>query len=93
MRFAAGPPSRWTVELLDGSIVDVWADGYARDGDDFTFSSLIDLDDDEELPSDALVVGETPSDPRRFILASAIFPKAAVRLRDGDVERPAIYSR
>src|SRR5207244_590305 len=31
MRFAAGPPSRWTVELLEGTVPEVWADGFSRD--------------------------------------------------------------
>jgi hypothetical protein len=93
VRFASGPPTRWAVELIDGSIVDLWADGYSRDDDHYTFSSLFDLDDSEEVPSDAIVVGESPSNPRRFDLAVAIFPKAAVRLPDGDEEWPAIYSR
>lgn len=90
MRFAAGVPSRWTVQLRDGTTVEVWADGYQREGDHYTFSALFDLADDEELPEDAPVMGATPSDPRRFILAVARIPKAAVLLPGDDEEWPAI---
>lgn len=92
VKFAAGPPIRWKVALVDGSVVEVWADGYARDGDYYTFSGLFDLDEGEELPDDALVLGETPSNPSRFDLAVARFPKSAVRLPRGDQEWPAIHS-
>lgn len=93
MRFVAGPPSRWKVELVDGSVVDVWADGFSRESEHYTFSGLFDLDDGEDLPADALVLGETPSNPSRFNLAVARFPKSAVRLPEGDEEWPAIYSQ
>jgi hypothetical protein len=90
MRFAAGPPRYWTVELIDGTVVEVWADGFSRDGEHYTFSSLFDLENGEELPADALVVGEAPSNPARVAVAVARFPKAGVRLPDGDEEWPAI---
>jgi hypothetical protein len=90
MRFAAGPPRQWTIKLRDGTTVEVWADGFQRDGDDYTFSSLFDLDAAEEVPKDALVMGATPSNPRRFLLAVARIPKAAVLLPHGDEEWPAI---
>jgi hypothetical protein len=93
MRFAAGPPTCWKVELVDGRVVDVWADGFSREGEHYTFSALFDLEDGEALPADALVMGETPSNSARFILAVARFPKAAVRIPDGDDEWPAIYSQ
>jgi hypothetical protein len=63
--------------------VEVWADGYSREGDHYTFSVLIDLDEGEELPSDVLMLGKTPSNPSRFDVAVARFPKAAMRLPDG----------
>lgn len=90
MRFAAGAPTRWAVELRDGTTVEIWADGFQREGDHYTFSALFDLDEGESLPPDAVVMGETPSDPRRFILAVARIPKAAVQLLRGDAEWPAI---
>ena len=93
MRFAAGPPTGWTVELLDGTVVEVWADGFSRDGDYYTFSSLVDLDEGEQLPAGALVLGEVPSNPTQSILAIARFPKACVRLPEGDEESPAIFSQ
>jgi hypothetical protein len=92
MRFAAGAPTHWTVELRDGATVEVWADGFQREGGHYTFSSLIDLDEGETLPDDALVMGASPTDPRRFILAVMRIPKEAVHLLDGDEERPAISS-
>ncbi len=90
MRFV-GTPARWTVELRDRTTFEVWADGFQREGDHYTFSSLVDLDDGEALPPDAAVMGETPSDPRRFILAVARVPKASVHLPNGDEEWPAIH--
>jgi hypothetical protein len=40
---------------VDGRVVEVWADGFSRDGGHYTFSAL-DLDDGEELPADARVL-------------------------------------
>lgn len=91
MRFAAGLPNRWTVELCDGGTLEIWADAFQCEGDHYTFSALFDLEAGEVLPRDALVMGTTPSDPRRFILAVARIPKAAVDLPDDDEDRPAIY--
>jgi hypothetical protein len=87
---SVGPPSRWTVELVDGTVVEVWADGYSREGEHWTFSSLFDLDG-EELPAEALVIGETPSNLERVLVAVARFPKTAVHLPNGDAEWPAIH--
>jgi hypothetical protein len=92
MRVDADALGRWTVELVDGSVVNVWAAGFSREGEHYTFSVLVDLDDGEELTFDALVMGDTPANPSRFVVAVARFPKAAVRLRDGDEEEPEIYS-
>ncbi len=92
MKFAAGMPTRWTVVLRSGATIEVWADGFQREGDHYTFVALFDLDEEEVLPDDALVMNRTPSDPRRFLLAVARIPKGAVHLPAGDEERPAIRS-
>lgn len=81
---------RIEAELRDGTTIEVWADGYQREGDYYTFSSLFDLDEGEALPEDALVMGETPSNARRFIPSVARIPKTAVHLSDGDEEWPAV---
>jgi hypothetical protein len=85
-------PTRWTIELVDGALIEVWADGYQREGEHHTFTALIDLDDGEALPDDAMIMGETPSDPHRFILAVARIPRAAVLVPDGN-EELACHSR
>jgi hypothetical protein len=93
MRIEVGPPHGWTVELLDGSKVHVWADGYSRQEQHYTFSNLIDLEAGEQLPDDALAVGENPTNPARMLLAVARFRKDQVLLRDDDQDWPQIYKR
>jgi hypothetical protein len=91
MRFFAGQPSLRTVELVDGSTVQVWADSYSSEGEHHTFEIAVELDDGEELDSSALVSGRWPSNSSRFLVAVARFPKTAV-LKGGDDESHGIYS-
>jgi hypothetical protein len=66
--------------------MEVWADGFQREGGHYTFCSLFDLEADEELPNDTLVLGETPSNARRCLLAVGRVRKSAVQ---GDEDDPA----
>ncbi|HXH80793.1 hypothetical protein [Nocardioides sp.] len=79
MGFAFLPPSRWRVTLADGSIVDVWADGYTggdADQKDYEFSVIIDLDPDDEtkyeVSPDALEIRGGA------VVTVARFPRASV---------------
>jgi len=93
MRVGVGPPGRWTVELIDAAPVHVWADLYGREGDHYTFSSLVELEGWEELPADAVIDGSNPTNPSQFILAVARFRKEHVALDDdGDEDWPRMYS-
>ena len=85
MRFVTGVPDRWTVELLSGELVEIWADAVQREGDYWTFTSCVDLDHGEELPpADAMVDGERPSNAGRLFVVVARFPTASVRVPDGE---------
>jgi hypothetical protein len=46
--FAAGPPSKWMVTLVNGSVVEVWADGYSEVEGTLVFSILVDATPDEQ---------------------------------------------
>lgn len=82
MQFAAGPPTRWTLTLQDGSVVMIWADsaeGMAgpEDTRDYTFATLMDVDVDDQ--ADFEILGRTPTNPRRVLVAVARIPRSAVR--------------
>lgn len=81
LELAAGPPSRWLVELHDGSTVEVWADSvtglHGSDDDrDYVFGVLMDVDADQQPFFE--VTARTPSNPRRVEVAVARFPRRAV---------------
>jgi hypothetical protein len=68
--------------LNDGNTVEIWADsaeGFAgpEDDRDYTFCTLMDIDEAQQ--SDFEIIGRTPRNPRRVIVAVARFPRAAVR--------------
>lgn len=82
MHLAAGPPTHWVVTLIDGSIVDVFADAVTGlsgpdDSRDYVFGSLMDVSPD--LQGDFEVTARAPSDPQRVEVMVARFPRAAVR--------------
>lgn len=86
MGYAAGPPSRWVVTLVDGSRVQVWADavqGLAGPDDDrdYLFGCLMDVDEAEQAGLE--ITARTPSNPRRVEVAVARFPRGSV-LSNGD---------
>lgn len=75
-------PSCWVVELRDHAEVLVWADsveGLAGPDDtrDYRFSNLMDIA--PERQADFAIDGRTPTDPRKVLVTSAVFPRAAVR--------------
>lgn len=81
MELVAGPPTRWQVELHDGSTVEVWADavtGLAGPDDDrdYVFGVLMDVDPDQQPFFD--VTARTPTNPRRVEVTVARFPRRAV---------------
>jgi hypothetical protein len=82
MELVAGPPTHWRVVLLDGSVVEVWADaveGLAgpEDQRDYSFGCLMDID--PALQGEFEVTARTPSNPRRVEVLVARFPRATVR--------------
>lgn len=79
MRFDGPAPDGWRIELVDGQVLEVWAGGYERDGEHYTFSNLVELDDGEALHEGVLVTSEAPMNPRSKVIAVARIPKAAVR--------------
>jgi len=75
-------PEQWTVELHDGSLVQVWADsaeGIAGPDvvRDYRFCDLLDVPIEDQGLFD--VRGRTPSNPERVIVTVAVFPRSAVR--------------
>lgn len=48
MEYAAGPPSRWVLTLKDGSTIEVWADSYCEEQDQFRFESLVEATHEEQ---------------------------------------------
>jgi len=75
--FAAGPPSKWLVTLVNGSVVEVWADGYSEVEGTLVFSILVDATTDEQQVLE--VTGPSPSRPERVIITVARFPMVTVQ--------------
>jgi hypothetical protein len=79
MHRVAGAPTRWQIILLDGSLVEVWADGVTgRSGDedtrDYEFAVLMHLE-----PADEAGFKVLSRWPGGVLVAVASFPRAAVR--------------
>lgn len=80
MRFLT-EPGEWTISLVDGSTVCVWADGYETVEAHHDFGLLIDT---EGAPLSMPISSRTPSDPHRVVVSVARFPVAAVsKIRGG----------
>ncbi|MFH9348703.1 hypothetical protein [Kitasatospora sp. NPDC017646] len=77
MEFVAGPPARWHLTLRDGSLLELWADGYGIEDGAYEFSVLVRATEEEQGKAD--VVAWTPADPRRVMVAVA-------RLATGSVQ-------
>jgi hypothetical protein len=76
MRFAAGPPTRWVIELRSGTVIELAADGYSEDDGDLLFSILADATAAEQ--SEVRVLGRAPADPERVIVLVARIPASEV---------------
>ena len=68
--------ARWAVTTTDGTVITVWADSYSEDGGEIVFAALADASAQEQEELD--VVGRTPSNPARVVVALARFPATAV---------------
>lgn len=77
MDFAGGPPTRWLVTLADGSVIEIWADGYSEEDGVVVFSVLVDATAEEQQVLE--VTGRTPSRPERVIITVARIPVTAMR--------------
>ncbi|MFI7648110.1 hypothetical protein ACIBTZ_18825 [Micromonospora sp. NPDC049460] len=87
MRFAAGPPTRWVVELRSGAVVELAADGYSRTDGDLVFSILADATLAEQ--AEVRVLGRAPADPERVIVLVARIPEREVAGLHGGEPWPA----
>ena len=81
MNLAAGPPSRWLVTLLDGSVIEVWADSVEgltgpEDQRDYVFGNLMDIRPEDQKGFD--ITARTPTNPSRGVVTVARFPSACV---------------
>lgn len=75
------PPGLWKVTLVDGSVVDVWADsveGLAgpEDDRDYLFSNLLDVPVSEQAAFQ--VTSTAQANPERVVVTVARFPRTAV---------------
>lgn len=74
--------SRWEVTLLDEQAVEVWADGYQELEDNYVFGVLVDVDEDQQ--KGLMILGTTPSNPKRVMVGLSRFPRnAVVKIRGG----------
>ena len=69
--------SYWEITLVDGQVVEVWADAYQELAGFYVFGVLADVD--EPMQKDLLITGRTPTDPKRVIVGLARFPVDGVR--------------
>jgi len=69
--------SHWEITLLEGSNIEVWADGYQEIDGKYVFGVLADVD--EHAQADLLITGRTPTNPKRVIVGLSRFPVEAVR--------------
>ncbi|MBQ0897774.1 hypothetical protein KBX37_32825 [Micromonospora sp. U56] len=76
MRFAAGPPGRWVIELHSGATIELAADGYSKTDGDLLFSILADATIAEQ--AEVRVLGRAPADPERVIVLVARIPECEV---------------
>ncbi|WP_405440584.1 hypothetical protein OG373_25605 [Streptomyces avidinii] len=70
-------PSRWHVRLTGGGLVEVWADGYAIDGDSYVFDVLVTAP--PEYRAKVEITARTPTAPERVCVAVARIPTGAVQ--------------
>ena len=81
MNLVTGPPSQWLVTLLDGSVIEVWADsveGLAgpEDQRDYLFGNLMDIRPEDQRGFD--VTARAPTNPSRVVVTETRFPRASV---------------
>jgi hypothetical protein len=78
---STAPPGLWKVTLVDGSVVDVWADsveGLAgpEDDRDYLFSNLLDVPLSEQAAFE--VTSTAQANPEQVVVTVARFPRSAV---------------
>ena len=70
-------PSWWTVTLIDGGTLRIFADSVERTDETLGFDALVDASEQEQAAFE--VVNRTPSNPRRVVIRLAEVPTASVR--------------
>lgn len=76
MRYAAGPPSHWVIELRSGALIDLWADAFSVENGHYLFGVLVDASP-EEL-GEVSVISRPARDTGFFEILVAKFPEAEV---------------
>lgn len=86
MRFLSPTGGNWRVTLNDGSVLWVWADGYERFGDVYSFGLLIDAEGEADESID--ITNTTPRNPNRVVVSVLRLPVALVAEIDGGGSQP-----
>ncbi|MFD6565167.1 hypothetical protein [Micromonospora profundi] len=77
MRYAAGPPSHWNIELSSGAVIDLWADAFRVENGHYLFTVLVEASPDELREVE--VTSQPPSPSPGFVeVLAAKIPEADV---------------
>ncbi|HEY1593746.1 MAG TPA: hypothetical protein VGF74_00005 [Thermoleophilaceae bacterium] len=79
IRVLSGPPSRWTVELATGIMVDVWAERFTRVDGQYIFTNRVELLGEATWSPDMVVIGDASTRDSPKELAVAAFREDQVR--------------
>ncbi|WP_141579336.1 hypothetical protein [Actinomadura sp. WMMA1423] len=93
MEFASGPPSRWILTLRSGSEIEIWADGYSREGDHYLFDAYVRASPDEQRQVE--VTSRSPGSAENVLIVVARVPVAEVEALYGgpvDPDQEAVGS-
>ncbi|MBR7831398.1 hypothetical protein KDK95_34155 [Actinospica sp. MGRD01-02] len=85
MEYAAGPPSQWLLTLKDGSTIEVWADSYCEEQDQFQFESLVEASHEEQRHVKVTATGRQPTS-KVLILVARIPAVLVSSIEGGPVE-------
>ncbi|WP_157746995.1 hypothetical protein [Micromonospora rifamycinica] len=77
MRYAAGPPAHWSIELRSGSVIDLWADAFRMENGHYLFTVLVEASPDELREVEVTSRSPSPSPGFVEVLAARI-PEADV---------------
>lgn len=78
MRLCSGVPGRWTIRLVSGTEIALWADSFQESPDEYVFGNLVEATPLEQTSPDLEITNRTPSDPQRVIVTVARIPASEV---------------